>query len=327
MSGNTTVTVTVSDGTTTAEERIEVTVIENVAPAITGLVDQTIETNTTETVSFTVTDANTELGDIVSVSVAETGAEILNIRTVMPDEDNSYSVDILGKMGGQTTLTVTAIDSAMNPVIQSVQVTINTTPEIDGCYCWRHTMKQRSGNTISLEVDAAAPIVEIVPASVMIEGGADAMRAAQTFTLRAIATMSGNTTVTVTVSDGMTTAEERIEVTVIENVAPAITGLVDQTIETNTTETVSFTVTDANTELGDIVSVSVAETGAEILNIGTVMPDEDNSYSVDILGKMGGQTTLTVTAIDSAMNPVVQSVQVTINTAPEIDLSDAEIAG
>ena len=343
MSGNTTVTVTVSDGMTTAEERIEVTVIENVAPAITGLVDQTIETNTTETVSFTVTDANTELGDIVSVSVAETGAEILNIGTVMPDEDNSYSVDILGKMGGQTTLTVTAIDSAMNPVVQSVQVTINTAPEIDLSDAEISLLDEGTPSTapvmvtvtdadvadeitISLEVDATAPIVEIVPASVMIEGGADAMRAAQTFTLRAIATMSGNTTVTVTVSDGTTTAEERIEVTVIENVAPAITGLIDQTIETNTTETVSFTVTDANTELGDIVSVSVAETGAEILNIGTVMPDEDNSYSVDILGKMGGQTTLTVTAIDSAMNPVVQSVQVTINTAPEIDLSDAEIS-
>ena len=344
MSGNTTVTVTVSDGMTTAEERIEVTVIENVAPAITGLVDQTIETNTTETVSFTVTDANTESGDIVSVSVAETGAEILNIGTVMPDEDNSYSVDILGKMGGQTTLTVTAIDSAMNPVVQSVQVTINTAPEIDLSDAEISLLDEGTPSeaevmvtvtdadvadeiTISLEVDAAAPIVEIVPASVMIEGGADAMRAAQAFTLRAIATMSGNTTVTVTVSDGMTTAEERIEVTVIENVAPVIASIASiDNLQIETQVQVGFTVMDANGDISVSSIVVEVEDSDIITDIGDVeeISEVENGYRVSITaGATARNTTLTVTVTDTAGNEDTQEVRVTVvetrvNAAPQI---------
>ena len=340
MTGNTTVTVTVTDGAATDEESITVEVTENVGPMIDELAQmQMIEANTTRTVNFTVTDA--DAGDTVTVTAAETGgASILNRGLVMLGVGNSYSVDILGMIAGQTTLTVTATDSANNEVEQSIRVTVNTAPQIttlsddeislldEGTPSEMPVMVTVSDAeatdeiTISLTVDADAEIVEIDPAERVITGGTSAMRAAQTFTIKAIEGMTGNTTVTVTVTDGAATDEESITVEVTENVAPVIEGLVNQTIEPNTTETVSFTVMDTNAALGDIVTLTAAETGgASILNIGTVMPG-----SVDILGKVAGQTTLTVTARDSAMNSDTQSIRLTVNTTPEIELSDAEIS-
>ena len=180
--------------------------------------------------------------------------------------------------------------------------------------------------TISLEVDAA-PIVEIVPASVMIEGGADAMRAAQAFTLRAIATMSGNTTVTVTVSDGMTTAEERIEVTVIENVAPVIASIASiDNLQIETQVQVGFTVMDANGDISVSSIVVEVEDSDIITDIGDVeeISEVENGYRVSITaGATARNTTLTVTVTDTAGNEDTQEVRVTVvetrvNAAPQI---------
>ena len=341
--GNTTVTVTVTDGAATDEESITVEVTGNVAPAITRLVDQMIETNTTKTVNFIVMDENAELGDTVTVTADETGvaagAEILTIGTVMPRPgvNNGYSVDILGKMGGQTTLTVTAKDSANNEVEQSIRVRVNTPPQIvavspemisllnTGTPSTRSVVvrvtdadvEDRLTITLTSNFPLKSQNVETV---VPITG--NAVRLPQSFTLsaRGESFSTGTAIVTMRVSDGVATDERQIEVTVTENVAPAITGLDNQTIEPNTTKTVSFTVMDENAELGDTVTVTADETGvaagAEILNIGTVVPRPgvNNGYSVDILGKVAGQTTLTVTATDSAGNKDTQEARVTIES-------------
>ena len=328
-----TVRITATDSGTSplaTTANLVVTIVPNDPPVIANLLaPDPIALDMPTTISFIVRDENAELGDTVTVTAADADPSILRVGEVVEGENNSYSVDITGMIAGQTTLTVTATDSANTTTTASIQVTVNANPQItelspdmislldDGTPSTasvRVTVADADAAdaiTISLEVDTVAPIVTISPAdAIMIEGGTEAMRVAQTFTLSARENMSGNTTVTVTVSDGTARDEASIVVTVTENIAPAITGLVNQTIEPNTTQTVSFTVMDTNAALGDIVTVTAAETGgALILNIGTVMPG-----SVDILGKVAGQTTLTVTATDSAGNEDTQEARVTIES-------------
>ena len=166
---------------------------------------------------------------------------------------------------------------------------------------------------ISLIVDKNAQIVNITPTTTtMIEAGSVAKRTTQTFMIQAIANEMGDTTVTVQVFDGTVRIEDEIVVSISKNVAPVITGLANQTIEPNMTRSVIFTVTDENIELGDTVTVSTTVTDSTILTVESVERVADtNSYLVAITaGATVGNTTLTVTARDSAGNSDTREVRV-----------------
>ena len=349
------VMVTVSDGETTAEQSIGLTVTENVAPAIELAAMATIETNTATTVSFIVMDANIDLGDTVSVTADETGVEaddeILTIEEVVADEgqDNSYSVNILSEVAGQTTLTVTATDSAMNSDTQSIRLTVNTTPKItlsdaeislldEGTPSEAEVMvmvtdaEAADEITIELTVDASAP-VEIVGESVAtIES--NAARDPRAFRLRAIEDMTGTAIVTVSASDGKVTAEERITVTVDENTSPTISiaASIDN-LQIQTQRQVDFTVIDANGDISTRSIVVEVEDRNIITVIGNVEEDDEreDGYRVSIMaGTMAENTTLTVTVTDTAGNKDTAKVRVTvvrerINEAPQIRLVQPEV--
>ena len=106
-----TITVTVSDGTTTTNETFDVTVTAvNDAPAITALADQTIaEDGTTGALPFTVSDVETAAGALTVTAVSSNTTIIPNGNLTLVDLGGGNwtiaATPALNQYGGPVTIT------------------------------------------------------------------------------------------------------------------------------------------------------------------------------------------------------------------------------
>ena len=349
MSGNTTVTVTVSDGTATTKASIVVTVTENAAPVITGLANQTIEPNMTRSVIFTVTDENIELGDTVTVSTTVTDSTILTVESVERVADtNSYLVAITaGATVGNTTLTVTARDSAGNSDTREVRVVveerINANPRItqvlpESLSLLDEGPRNTTEVTVFVEDDVVGMVnikmeevgtgnLMISPSSqtVTIQARGEA-RQSDAFTIEAMSVAERTeVTVLITATDNETppaATTETLVVTIVPNVAPVIAEVDEQVVQVDERALLEFTVTDAN---GNLAINSIAVTAADmgLIDIDDEVQSvegEADTYSVVVTGLTAGMTTMTISASDDAGTEATpREVRVRVNAAPQIN--------
>src|SRR4029077_7047921 len=351
--GPVTITVTVSDGTTTTNETFDVTVTAvNDAPAITALADQTIaEDGTTGALPFTVSDVETAAGALTVTAVSSDTTIIPNGNLTLVNLGGGNwtiaATPALNQNGGPVTITVTVSDgtTTTNETFDVTVTPVNDAPTItaladqtiaeDGTTgALPFTVSDVETAAGALTVTAVSSDTTIIPngnLTLVNLGGGNWTIAATP----ALNQNGGPVTITVTVSDGTTTTNETFDVTVTAvNDAPAITALADQTIaEDGTTGALPFTVSDVETAAGALTVTAVSSDTTIIPNGNLTLVNLGGGNwtiaATPALNQNGGPVTITVTVSDgtTTTNETFDVTVTAVNDAPAITaLADQTIA-
>ena len=248
LSGSANITITVSDGIMSASTIFTVTVAAiNDSPTITSIPNQTIAEDTpTAALAFTIADVETAAGSLTLMGQSTDTTLVPNANIVFGGSGANRTVTVIpaaDRSGGPITITVTVSDGVNSPT-SAFTVTVtpapsepseppappappapNQAPTLGGLA--DATTFESTPLTLTLilndDVTPAANLVVtagssntgLVPNSAVVLGGADSTR---TLTLTPIAEATGQTTLTVSVSDGELTTTRTAVLTV--NVAP-----------------------------------------------------------------------------------------------------------
>ncbi len=295
------VTVSVSDGTTSATRSLTVTVSEvNVAPVLAAITDKTVDELATLTFTATATDADLPANTLTySLIGAPTGAAINSSTGAFswtPNEaqgPNAFTFTVRASDGTLTSdrsLTVTVNEVNTAPVLAAIgNKTINERASLG--FTATATDADLPANTLSFSLVGAPTGASI-----------DASSGAFTWTPTA-AQGPGSYPFTVKVSDGSLTDEELIRVTILDVTPPALT-------------LPTAVVAEATGPTGAVVNFAIGALDAL-----------DGAVSATVTVASGstfplGETTVYVTATDAAGNLATGSFTVTVRdtSAPAITL-------
>ena len=351
--GPVTITVTVSDGTTTTNETFDVTVTPvNDAPAITALADQTIaEDGTTGALPFTVSDVETAAGALTVTAVSSDTTLIPNGNLTLVNLGGGNwtiaAVPAANQNGGPVTITVTVSDGTTT-TNETFDVTVTPVNDAPAITALADQTIAEDGTTGALpftvsDVETAAGALTVTAVSsdtTLIPNGNLTLvnLGGGNWTIAAVPAANQNggpVTITVTVSDGTTTTNETFDVTVTPvNDAPAITALADQTIaEDGTTGALPFTVSDVETAAGALTVTAVSSDTTLIPNGNLTLVNLGGGNwtiaAVPAANQNGGPVTITVTVSDgtTTTNETFDVTVTPVNDAPAITaLADQTIA-
>ena len=173
----------------------------------------------------------------------------------------------------------------------------------------------------SLVVSATSSNAALVPNGNIVLGGSGANR---TVTVTPAANQAGQTTITLTVSDGGFNVPTTFTVTVAAvNDAPTITGIAGQTTAEDTaTSALSFTVGDVETAAGSLVVTAASSNSALVASSGITFGGAGASRTVTLtpVANASGTATITVGVSDGTTETTTNfTLTVTaVNDAPTI---------
>lgn len=243
--GSSTITVTVSDGTTIDTDTFVVTVTSvNDAPTISDISNQgTSEDVPVGPINFTISDLETAAGSL-QVSASSSNQVLLpNANISFGGSNGSRTISMTPALDqtGSTTITVTVsdgVDSATdtftlvvagvndNPVISDIS---NQTVNEDSSSQVNFTVADNETAAGSLTLSASSSNTELLPNSNLVFSGSGASR---TLTATPVANASGSATVTVTVQDELFAAASDSYVLTVTavNDAPVLAPLSNATV-------------------------------------------------------------------------------------------------
>lgn len=228
QTGNSTITVRVSDGTNSANDTFVLTVAaSNSPPTISLIASQTINEDTSAgPISFTVGDAETGASS-VTLSANSSNTSLVPINNITfggSAASRTVTVSPAANQSGSTTITITASDgkltatrnftvtvNAVNdaPTISAIgDQTVNTNGTVGPI---SFTIGDAETAAASLTLSAGSSNPTLIPVGNIAFGGSGANR---TVTLTPAAGQSGSSTITVTVSDGQLTTGSTFAVSV-----------------------------------------------------------------------------------------------------------------
>jgi MYXO-CTERM domain-containing protein len=312
--GETTVTVTVSDGVDSAEQTFDVTVRPvNDAPTITEIADQSIpEDGQTGALAFTIGDVETApTGLIVSATssneavVDDDGIDISGVGA-----ERTVRVAAVTDASGEATITVRVFDGEL-ATTEAFLVTVagdNDAPTITaiapvtvaednpvGPLAFTIDDVESAANTLT--VSATSSNLELVAADAFTFAGGGANRQ---LGFRPNADAFGTATITVTVSDGEATASSAFLLTVTPvNDRPTISAISDATTtEDTTTSAIAFTVGDVETDPGSLLVTASTDSTRLVAEAGIV------------LGGSGAERTITLVPVANEVGSAEITVRV-----------------
>ena len=340
--GTALITVTVSDGSASAQGKFTLTVTSvNDLPTITDILDQAIDaTRNTGPLSFTVGDVETPASGLTLAGESSNPALIPNGNI------------IFGGSGASRTVTVTPVPNGSGTATISVRVTdadggtrsdtfvlsvraVNTPPSISLPNASQTIDEDQSTGAIPVTVgDAETPAANLVLTAsssneelatqegITFQGSGTR----RTVTIRPLPNQFGATTITITVTDGNNAqASTSLELTVRPvNDAPTLSPIADQAIEEGTVSgPLSFTVGDPETAAGNlIVEGSSSNT--------TLVPDQsivfggsgaNRTVTVRPAAKQSGTATITVTVQDGQAGTTNGAFVLTVRAAVALRIS------
>ena len=328
QSGTTTITLTVSDGTASASTIFEVTVTPvNDAPVISTIANQTTDESTaTPAIAFTVTDVDNPAASLVvtGASSNETLVPNANIDLGGSGENRTVVVTPASGQGGTATITLTVSDGTattagtFNVVVSSV----NDAPTISAIPA-QSTDEDVATGQISFTVGDA----ETAPGSLVVTGSSsnktlvpDANiaisngEATRTVVLTPALNQYGTTDITLTVSDGGSSAQTTFQLTVNPiNDPPIIAAQKALNTAENTSITLTidnFTIQDPDNVPGGI-TLEVLPNSLFQVNGNTVIPPLNFKGQLTVLVRVSDG------ALTSPLFPAIISVA-DVNDPPVI---------
>jgi gliding motility-associated-like protein len=345
QSGNTTITITVDDGTNETSVSFVLTVNPvNDSPTITPIENQTTAENTpTEPIPFTIGDAETPAADLIvsatssnttivptgGITFEGTGSE--RTVTVTPAAGQSGIVSITIFVSDQsapavsTTFTLTVSTSNDPPTITAIDAqTINedaSTPALP------FTIGDPDTALEDLVVSASSSDKTLIPDANIALFGTGISR---TVTITPASNQTGVSTITLSVRDDVATVSTTFQVTVVEaNDPPIISPVGPQTTSENVaTVPIPFKVSDLETVATDLTvtasssnvtlvpnaaaNLTLAGSGEDRTIVITPAPGQSGDATITLVVNDGTATasstfTLTVTSVNDP--PTITAIQ------------------
>ncbi len=314
--GTAMVTIVVSDGTLSASESFRVTVNGvNIAPTISAIDDRTIAMNrSTGAIAFTIGDASTPVSQLSVTAVTSDSAFIpaSGITFGGSGANRAIIVTPATDRTGYAWVTVTVSDGSL-AASSSFKVTVQGTNSAPSIGRVENQTIAKGGATGMIPVlleDADTPAASLVlnayssnlallPQSGITIGGSGANRSIR---LTPTPDRSGNATVTLTVSDGLTSTSASFVLTVSDtNGAPTVTDIDNITVAAGQSSApLAFTVGDSETPAG-MLAVTISSSNPTLLpDAGIQLSGSGASRFVRVTPVPGltGTATVTLTVSD-----------------------------
>ncbi|MGH8528401.1 MAG: Ig-like domain-containing protein, partial [Nevskiales bacterium] len=315
-------------------EDYQVTILPpNILPTISNITNKSTNEDTPITVNFTVGDADDGTSGLIVSGVSNNQTRVPNANIVPGGSGASRNVTITpgANQSGAATITVTVRDADGGQASRSFTLTINpvndrpsisnitdrTIPEdgTTGNIAFTLADADNALNTLQLTVNSSNQT--LVPLDHIVLGGSGANRSIR---VTPVPDAKGFSNITVTVSDGLLSANDVFRVTVTSvNDPPAITEIDDQVVdEDSTTGPLHFTVTDADGFSGLVLSKSSSNPALIPLNrIVFTGSAGDRAVTVTPAANRFGTAVITVTATDNGGASASTSFTVTVNDADD----------
>lgn len=316
-SGTATITLTVSDGPANSSTSFVVTVDPvNDAPTLSSTTDRTInEDATTGSITVTVADpesaaaalvlsgtsSNQSLVPDANIAISGTTGNRTVVVSPVANGFGMATITLQVSDGVATTsdafdLTVTAVNDT--PTIASIAA-VNTFEDVPPAPI-AVTIGDGDGGLDSLIVTATSSNQSLLPNASCVLGGTGGDR---TLSLTPALDRTGTSNVTVTVSDGVASANRTFAFTVaaVED-TPSITPIADQSLaEDAATGPLAFTVADAETAANSLVVTASSSDTAVVAPAGIVLAGTGSNRTVSVtpLPNMSGTTTITLSVSDA----------------------------
>ena len=319
QTGVTTITLTVSDGQLSTPTSFRLNVLTtNSPPTITPIANQAINEDTsTGAIAFTIGDAETAatsltvtgsssnpaLVPLANISLGGAGANRLVTVTPAPNQSGVVTITLTVSDGQLSTptsfqLTVAAVNDA--PTISAIANQITSAGVAVGPLAF--TVGDIETAPGSLTVIGASNNPALVPAASITFGGAGANR---TVTVAPALGLTGQATITITVSDGTLSTPTSFQLTVqAANTPPSISPIANQvTNEDTPTGAIAFTVSDAETAPGSLTVTANSSnlTLVPLANITVGGAGANRTVSITPAANQTGGATITLTVSDGLL--------------------------
>ena len=335
LSGSSTITLTVSDGTVTTTDTFLLTVnAVNDAPTIANISDRTINEDTnTGAIGFGVNDVDNPLIGLTATGSSSNPALVPDENVVIRRIGVALSVTVtpLPNQSGTATITVTVSDglltasdtflltvTAVNDPPTLTNIADRTIDEDTNTGAIAFTIGDVETAAGSLTVGATSSNTALVPNTNIVLGGSGSAR---TVAVTPLPNQNGQATITVTVSDGTATTNSAFLLTVDPvNDAPTIEDIADQIINENTsTGGIALSIGDLETAAGSLTVTGTSSNPGLVPNANIVLGGSGAARTVTVTptANQFGTTTITLTVSDGQLS-ATDTFVVTINHAPTI---------
>ena len=307
INGQTTLTITISDGTsdTTAQVVVTVTAV-NDPPVLTVSTAALTLNEDFAQISINTTRSDVE-GDTLTLTVAESTTGVVTITTTA----SGIQVASIANVSGQTTLTITLSDGTtststqvaviVNAVNDAPVLTVSTTAltlieDFTTAVVIATTRSDVEGDTLTLTVSES--ITGVVTVATSSSG----------VSVAAINNANGATILTINLSDGTTITSVQVAVSVTAVNDPPVLS-----VSTNNLSTLGgFTPITINTTASDVEDATPTFTVTESTTGVVRVTQSANAIVLNTIAGASGQTTLTVSVVDSSGTTVTQTIVVNV---------------
>lgn len=312
-SGTSTITLNVSDGTTTTQETFVVTVNpQNDLPTISTIADVTAGTGTTiNPIAITIGDVETPATGLTLSATSDNQALVTNGGISFTGAGASRNVVVTPVAGasGTANITVRATDANGGFVDETFAVTINALPTITtindqtinedaNTGALTFTIGDTETSAANLMLSATSSNPTLVPLTNITFAGTGANR---TVLVTPVANGSGSSTINVTVTDanGLTATEQFVVNVTDVNDLPTLSTISNvNVIEDATISPFNISVGDVETALANLAVTATSSNQSLIANSG-----------ISITGS-GATRSLTLTQVPNASGTAIITVQV-----------------
>ncbi|MBD2461517.1 tandem-95 repeat protein [Oscillatoria sp. FACHB-1407] len=316
LSGTATITVNVSDGTTTATEtfNVVVTPVDDL-PTISAIADQPVNEDTpTTAIPFTIDDVETPVGSLTLTATSSNPTLVPNGNIVITGTGANRTIRVTPALNqfGTATITLSLSDGAntTTETFDVVVAAVNDSPTVSAIA--DQTTNEGTATTAipftvgdvetpsgSLIITATSSDGAIVPNGNIVIGGSGANR---TVTVTPLPNQSGNVTISVNVSDGNTTTTETFNLAVgAVDDPPTISAIADQSINEDTpTAALPFTIGDVDTPVGSLTVTAASSNTTLVPNANVVLTGTGSNRAVTVtpVANQSGTTTINLTVSD-----------------------------
>ena len=332
-SGQTTLTITVSDGNSNASTHVVVTV-----NAVNDTPTLNVSTNSISTVGgFSPIPINTTASDIeddhLTFTVTESSTGVIRVTT----STNAIVLNTIPGASGQTTLTVSAVDSSGTTVTQIISVNVTITDsfapvltvstnlisvqeDFRNSVIIQTTATDADGDTIIVSVSQSIRLVDVV-VSPPVSGKSTLTN---DINMTALDNLNGTTTLTVLAADigGQSITTEIVVVLTAVEDAPTLT-IPTATLRVTEDFDEIIPIATAMDADDDPLLLSVVETTTGVVTVTT----SASGVSVASKANEHGTATLTITVNDGKQDTTAQVVVIVtpVNDTPTLTISNATL--
>lgn len=301
-------------------------------PVIGTIPDQTTVANVAVTVVVPVSDPDTAIADLDFEGTASNPAVVQHVAFANDGTTVTATVHLVANASGVSTVTVTA-DDGTSTASQSFALTVSAPPNLPP------TLGPIADRESPKNVPVIVPLVVSDPdtaiSSLIFTGTSSNTNLVRSVVFglagetNVVATVNlrsgqiGSASVTISVNDGRTTASQSFLLTVVESIQPPVLQpIADQTTVENQNVTVALDVTDADSQLTDLVFSSKVSNPTLVTDV-TFNVTATSATATLVLGKdVVGLSTVTIGVTDGAnSDEQTFALQVTAAPPPELKVS------